>query len=176
MTTRHHTNAGRRVASAACVAAAVTALVPVQASAQTATDDTRATVVVNSAISLTGLTESFTLTGLPGATVSGDAVATYTVETNNLAGYVVTVQSRTATLDPTDAGNTDTIPIGALSVRETGTTDYTPLSETVPVTVHRQTTRSAEGGDDLSTDYQVVIPFVNEDTYTAVLDYVATTL
>ncbi len=143
---------------------------------QSDTDDTQANVVVQSAISLTALTPSFTLTGLPGGTVSQDGIVTYTVETNNLAGYAVTVQSRTATLAPTAAGNPDSIPISALSVRETGTTPFTPLSDTAPVTVHSQATRSATGGDALSNDYQVVIPFVNEDTYTATLDYVATTL
>ena len=137
---------------------------------------TTGNVEVGSSISLTALTESFTLSGNVGDTVSETETVTVTVETNNLAGYAVTVQSETATLAAAVVGNTDSIPIGALSVRETGTTPYTPLSSTVAVSVHTQATRSAEGGDDLANDYQVVIPFVNEDTYSVTLDYVATTL
>ncbi|MEU5692380.1 hypothetical protein [Actinosynnema sp. NPDC020468] len=142
----------------------------------TSSDTTQANVIVGSAISLTGLTDDFTLQGLPGATVTGPGAVTFTVQTNNFAGYVVTVQARTATLNPTKPGNTDTIPIGNLSVRESGSTAYLPLSNTAPVTVHTQPTKSADAGDPLSNDYQVVIPFVNEDRYTATLDYVATTL
>ena len=136
----------------------------------------QANVVVSSAIALTGLTPSFTLTGLPGATVLGTGAVTMNVQTNNLAGYSVTVESATSTLVATAAGNTDAIPIGALSVREGGTTAFTPLSATTPTAVHTQATRSAEAGDTITNDYQVVIPFVNEDTYTTTLDYVATTL
>ncbi|GLZ39295.1 hypothetical protein Acsp05_29190 [Actinokineospora sp. NBRC 105648] len=162
--------------AAAVVAATATAGVAAAAPGQTDTDDTIAKVVVTSAITLTNLTPDFTLTGLPGATVAQSGIVTFTVTTNNLAGYAVTVQSRTPALAPTASGNTDSIPISALSVRETGTTPYTPLSNTAPVTVHSQSTRSAPTGDNLSNDYQVVIPFVNEDTYTTTLDYVATTL
>ena len=139
-------------------------------------------VAVGSSISLTGLTPSFTLTGLSGATVAGlDAVA-YNVATNNLAGYAVTVQSQTATMVADTAGNTDSIPIGALSARDgaaTGTFTYAPVAgpaATDGTTVHTQPTRSAEGGDNLTTDFQVVIPFVNSDTYDATIDYVAATL
>jgi hypothetical protein len=46
----------------------------------------------------------------------------------------------------------------------------------VPARGHSQSTRSANGGDDLSNDYQLRVPVVNEDTYSATLDYVATTL
>lgn len=154
-------------------------LVAGPASAQPGETDegsTTANVEVETAIALTGLTASFTLTGVPGATVTGLSAVTFTVETNNLAGYVVTVQSTTATLAPGVVTNLDSIPIGALSVRETGETIFSPLSSTSTVPVHSQAVRSAEGGDALSNDYQVVIPFVNEDTYTATIDYIATTL
>lgn len=143
---------------------------------QTSADSTEANVEVLSAIGLTALTPDFLLTGLPGATVAGLGAVTMNVSTNNLAGYAVTVQSASATLDPAAVGNPDTIPIGALSVRETGSTAYTPVSDAAPVTVHTQGTRSAQGGDTISNDYRVVIPFVNEDTYTTTLNYIATTL
>jgi hypothetical protein len=42
--------------------------------------------------------------------------------------------------------------------------------------VHSQEDRSVADGDELSTDFQVVIPFVNSDNYDATLNYVATTL
>ncbi len=138
-------------------------------------------VVVGSSIVLSGLTPSFTLTGIPGATVEGLGVVDYNVETNNLAGYAVTVQSQTDTMLATAAGNLDSIPIGALSARDggVGTFTYVPVADStslVGTTVHTQATRSAENGDALSTDFQVDIPFVNSDTYTATLDYVAATL
>jgi hypothetical protein len=145
------------------------------ASAATAGGDTVANVGVGSAITLTALTPNFTLTGIPGETVPGVGAVTFNVATNNTAGYAVTVQSAAATMVGT-GGNTESIPIGALSVRETGTTPYTPLSSTAPVSVHRQLTHSVAAGDSLSNDYQVVIPFVNSDTYHATLNYVATTL
>jgi hypothetical protein len=137
---------------------------------------TTANVAVGSAIALTGLTSSFTLTGIPGATVAGVGAVTMNVKTNNLAGYAVTVRSLTATMGATAVGNLDSVPIGALSVRETGTTTYAALSDTVARTVHSQATRSAEAGDTINNDYQVIVPFVNQDTYTASLNYIATTL
>jgi hypothetical protein len=169
---------GRRLLMRGAVGAAAVAALAVglagTASAATDTDTVDANVAVGSAITLTGLTPSFLLSGLPGATVAGVGAVTFNVETNNRAGYSVTVESAAATLAGTGT-NGDSIPIGALSVRETGAGAYTPLSNTAPVTVHNQTVRSAEAGDGLSNDYQVVIPFVNTDTYTATLNYVATT-
>jgi hypothetical protein len=163
-----------------CVAAVATFAVGLGGSAYGAEDtgSTDGSVEVTAAITLTGLPAGFTLAGIPGATVStGATPVTFNVETNNIGGYAVTVQGAAATLTGVVVGNTDSIPIGALSVRETTIeTIYTPLSSTVAVPVHSQTDRSAEGGDDLSNDYQVVIPFVSSDTYTVTLDYVATTL
>ena len=146
------------------------------ASAASDTGSTDAHVQVNSSIVLSGLTDEFTLTGIPGATVPGLGVVDFNVETNNFAGYNVTVQSRTSTMVGDLPLNADSIPIGALSVRENDTIPYTAVSSASPVTVHTQATRSAEGGDDLSNDYSVAIPFVNQDTYTATLDYIAATL
>lgn len=133
-------------------------------------------VEVSSSIALTGLTSAFTLAGLANSTVTENGEVVFNVETNNLAGYAVTVQAAAATLVADTAGNTDSIPIGELSVRETGTTPFTPLSNLTPVTVHSQDERSAPGGDSLSNDYSVDIPFVNEDNYDVTINYVAAAL
>ncbi|WP_375432364.1 hypothetical protein [uncultured Friedmanniella sp.] len=143
------------------------------------TDDgaTTANVGVTSSITLTGPTSSFTLTGAPGATVEGAAAVSMNVETNNIGGYSVTVQPATAELVPADpVANTDVIDVDQLSVRETGSPTYQALDATAPVTVGGETERSAEGGDTIQNDYSVDIPFVNADTYSVTLNYVATTL
>ena len=142
-----------------------------------AADDTGSTdghVEVSTAISLTGLTSAFTLSGAPGDTITGTGAVDFNVRTNNISGYTVTVQAATATLVAATSGNTDSIPIGALSVRE-GTNVFVPLSNTSSVTVHDQDTESAELGDALTNDYRVVIPFVNSDTYTVTINYIAST-
>lgn len=171
-------NIGRAlVAGAASIAFAAAVIAP--ASADVSNDTTDAHVGVAGAILLSALTPSFTLNGLPGATVNGPAAVTMNVETNNLAGYDVTVQSETETLvADTPLTNPDSIPIGALSVRKTGAGGYTPLAGPSgnAVTVITKATRSAAGGDVLSNDYTVDIPFVNTGGYTATLDYIATTL
>ena len=140
---------------------------------------TTANAAVLSGITLTALTASFTLTGTPGATVATGTPVTYNVETNNVTGYTVTVQSATALMLPSNpVTNTDSIPIGVLKVRETGTTGYTPvtaLGAGTAVLVHTQTVRSADGGDALSTDFQMRIPTVKADTYRATLNYLAAT-
>ena len=139
------------------------------------TDTVDANVGVTSAISLTGLTSSFSLNGLPGATVEGLDAVGYTVTTNNVGGYTVTVQADSPTLDPTvNQGNDDTIPIENLQVRAGDTGAYTALSDTNALTLRDQDTRSAAGGDDYADDYQVDIPFVADDVYRATLTYVAT--
>ncbi len=146
------------------------------ANAAESSDSTSANVEVTTAIALTGLTPSFTLTGVPGATVTGAGAVTMNVLTNNLAGYAVTVESATPTLVAAAGANLDSIPIAALTVKESSAATYDALSNTVTRTVHSQATRSAEAGDTVSNDFQVVIPFVNQDTYTATLNYIATTL
>ncbi len=175
---------GRMVLRGLVGATAITALavgMAGTASAATDTDPTNAHVEVSSSLVLSALSSDFTLTGIPGATVEGLGKVVFNVETNNSAGYAVTVQSRTAVLAGT-SGNLDTIPIEALSVKEsagavnTTNADYKAVSDATAKQVHTQDTKSASGGDALSNDYQVVIPFVNSDTYTATLDYVATTL
>ena len=170
---------GRLVPRVLVGAVAIAAFAVASAGSAAAVEDsdtTDANVLVGSAITLTDLTPNFELSGMPGATVAGLAAVTYTVETNNAAGYSVTVQSQTPTMVANAVGNTDSIPIAALTAREAGIGAYTALSSAVALPVHSQATRSAEGGDDLATDFQIVIPFVNSDTYTATLDYVAATL
>ena len=173
---------GRRLLTGLVAAAAVAAFVggmggtASAAPGDTSADTTVAHVGVNSAINLTGLTGEFTLNAPPGASVSENGVVTMTVETNNLGGYVVAVQSQTDTLLPHAGGNPDSIPIANLHVRQTGDSTFLPLSSTTPVTVHSQPGRSAAGGDIISNDYRVDVPFVATDTYSATLDYVATTL
>jgi hypothetical protein len=139
---------------------------------------TVANVQVGSAITLSNLTSSFRLTGNPGQTIVGLGVVTMNVETNNATGYHVTVQAAAPNLVGTPP-NPDVIPINDLSVRETAAGNngpFTPLSNTTPVTVHDQITRSIPAdGDALSNDYQIVIPNVNSDTYHVTLNYIATT-
>jgi hypothetical protein len=144
------------------------------ANAATDSDTTSANVEVTTAISLTALTDAFTLTGAPGDVVSDADAVSFTVETNNIAGYTVTVQSTTATLLAATAGNTDSIPVSALTV--TGDGGSGALSATTPTLVHTQATRSDQGGDDLTNGFGLTIPFVNSDTYTTTLTYVAATL
>ena len=98
------------------------------------------------------------------------------VKTNKFAGYDVTVQAETDTLVATDPDNDDSIPIGALKVRETGESAWSAMTDATPLTVHSQGARSAEVGDTVRNDYHVQIPFVATDTYSVTLDYVATTL
>ena len=152
------------------------AAVPATAAAQPTDGSTGVDVEVTTAITLTGPTAEFTLRGMPGATITGPNAVVLNVETNNIAGYLVTVQSRTPAMVANAPGNADAVPIGALAVRESGTDSFAPLSVTAPVTVHSQPVASEEGGDDLSNDFRMVFPFVHEDVYTAALDYVATTL
>lgn len=163
----------RRTAIAAlAVAGFVATMVAAPAAYAAPGGSTVANVGVDSGITMTGLTPSFLLTGTPGQTVTGLNKVTFNVETNNAAGYSVTVQSRTDAMAASGSGNLDTIPIGDLTVRESDTTGFTPLS-TDTVTVHTQAERSANGGDELSNDFRIRIPVVNADTYSATLDYVA---
>jgi len=139
----------------------------------TSSDTVVANVGVNSAISLAGLTPAFTLNGLPGATIAEVGAVAYTVLTNNVGGYTVTVQAEDATLEPA-GDSTDNIAIGALAVRAGGNGAYTPLSNTSAVILRDKDTRSAAAGDDYADDYQVAIPFVADDTYSVTLNYIAT--
>lgn len=148
-------------------------LIGAGAGVATAANSTTATAAVSSSITLSGLTGAFTLTGAPGVTATTVAPVTMNVKTNQLTGYTVTVQAGTATMAGATTGNTDTIPVSALTVRETGTLPYTALSAASAVTVHSQSSKSATNGDTINNDYAMLVPFVNADTYTATLNYVA---
>ncbi|MBA2560968.1 MAG: hypothetical protein H0V07_13990 [Propionibacteriales bacterium] len=129
---------------------------------------------MTSTITLSGLTNAFTLSGAPGSTALTASPVTMNVLTNNRTGYTVTSQATAALMLPaTPVTNTDTIPVSALQVRETGTTTYTPISATAPVTVHSQALKSAAAGDTVNNDFKMVVPFVNSDTYSVSLTYLA---
>lgn len=167
----------RRLQLAGGIAALGTGLVLVGSVAAPAlaasSGSTIANASVNSTITLSGLTPSFTMAGDPNTTVTAAGAVTMNVLTNNKTGYTVTVQAAGATMAPVTTGNTDSIPIANLSVRQTGTTTYAPLSNTTPVTVRNQATKSGASGDTVSNDFSLAIPFVNSDTYRVTLNYVA---
>jgi hypothetical protein len=138
---------------------------------------TIANVNVGGAILLSNLTNSFTLTGVPGDLPSDPAAVTMNVFTNNDSGYNVTVLAAAVNLVGTSP-NTDTIPVSDISVEESGAGAFQPLSSTVADQVYSQTTRSvAAPGDLLSNAYEfnTGIPDVLNDTYSVTLDYVAST-
>jgi uncharacterized repeat protein (TIGR01451 family) len=130
------------------------------------------TTIVARSITLTGITNSFTLTGQYNSTVHTDGAVTMTVTTNSTSGYLVTVQARTVSLTGAAPGNTETIPIKQLSVRDNGTLPFLPLSAAVSKVVHQKGTASVPVGDAIRNDYQVDIPFVPADTYSTTLDYI----
>ncbi len=169
------------LAAAACAVVA-TASIEVAtggpaAAIDSTTESTTANVGVTGAITLTALTDAFTLTGIPGATVTtGASPVTMTVTTNNDAGYQVTVEPEDPSLVGTIVGNDDLIPTTLLKVRETGGSTFTALTPGTPLVVTTKTERSAEEGDTVSNDYQITIPFVQPDTYSGTLDYIASTL
>jgi hypothetical protein len=163
--------------SATVLGLAAVAILPAgQALADTSPGNTIANVDVTGAIVLSDLTPAFTLTGSPGDSPFQIGAVTMDVFTNNTSGYNVTVQPET---DLTGTGtNADTIPAADLSVRETLTGEYQPLDLGGPVTVFTKGSRSvATPGDELSNDYEfnTPIPDVTSDTYSATLDYIAST-
>jgi hypothetical protein len=168
-----------RLVAGLCACAAGFALLAMagagSATAESSSGGTNANAAVTSSITLSGLTNAFTLTGAPDTTATTATPVTMKVTTNNAAGYAVTVQANVPVMSPATLGNTDTIPVSALEVRKTGTIGYTPLSALSPVTVHSQTTRSSSQGDTINNDYRMAIPFVNADTYSVGLTYIATT-
>ncbi len=144
---------------------------------QGATDPRCSATVVIAAqvIALTSLPTAFTVSGIPGETSTAEGAVTMTVITNSPTGYSVSVRATTDQLVSAGNGSTDTIPIEDLRVRETGTQAFTPLSTGATVTVHGQSGPSAPGGDAISNDFQATIPFVTTGTYSATLEYIATT-
>jgi len=84
--------------------------------------------VVDPVLTLTGLTSAFTLAGVPATKVVGTATVAYNVETNNLAGYSVSVTSSHCRVTATLTGKSDVIPIGDLSASDSGLGTFAPLS------------------------------------------------
>jgi uncharacterized repeat protein (TIGR01451 family) len=130
------------------------------------------TTIAPRTIALADLAPSFTLTGQSDSTVGSDGVVTMTVTTNSSGGYVLSVRAEAAVLTGAAPGNTETIAVGQLSVRESGTGQFQELSADVPLVVHRQNTPSSPDGDAVSNDYRIQIPFVPSDTYSVTLDYI----
>jgi uncharacterized repeat protein (TIGR01451 family) len=132
------------------------------------------TPVAATAIVLSSLPADATIEAGTGEWAGAVGLVTMMVTTNSRTGYMVTVQSEGSDLIGAQPGNSDTIPIENLRVRETGTRDaFQPLSSDNDVIVHRQSAPSTAGGDAISTDYQVDVPFVVSDTYSATVEYVA---
>ncbi|MER5319702.1 DUF7507 domain-containing protein [Streptosporangium roseum] len=132
------------------------------------------TSVAATSMTLTGATEDFTLTGPPNTTVRGEDVVTMTVVTNSVDGYTVTARATAAELAPAEPGVTAGIPVANLRVREHGSSIFRSLSTTDPVLVYDKPLPSAPGGDGISNDYEVDIPYVPTGRYTVTIDYVAT--
>lgn len=132
-----------------------------------------ATTVTPVSITLSGVTASFTPTGAPHTTVSTNTAVQLEVSTNSLSGYRVSLQVPSGSLTSVTPGGTAKIPVGSLGVRETGTSAFQALSAGGALVVHEQTAASAVGGDSVSTDSRVQVPFVPPGTYTGALDYVA---
>jgi hypothetical protein len=131
---------------------------------------TASVTVLPQAIAISGLTSSFTLTGVPGTNAEQDAAVTMTVTSNSPDGYQVTVQPATQNL--TSSASTDTIPFADLDVRGTVQDIFQPL--TGPVLIQQQSGPSAPGGDLIRNDYQITIPNVQDGTYHGTLNYIAT--
>ncbi|MEV4181328.1 fibronectin type III domain-containing protein [Streptosporangium canum] len=132
------------------------------------------TSVAATSMTLTGVTEDFTLTGPANTTVRGEDVVTMTVVTNSVDGYTVTARATATELVPVQPGVTAGIPVANLRVREHGTSTFRSLSTTDPVLVYDKPLPSAPGGDGISNDYEVDIPFVPTGRYTMTIDYIAT--
>jgi len=150
----------------------------VPALADTASGSTTVHVEVTGAITLTDLTPSFTLTGAPGTTpTTGANPVTMTVTTNNFAGYNVSVVPAAANLVGAIPGNPDVIPANDLEVdgpAQGGA--WAHLTYPTPLVVATKASASAPGGDTITNNYRITIPFVRPDTYSGTLNYVATTL
>jgi uncharacterized repeat protein (TIGR01451 family) len=130
-----------------------------------------ATVAVTAqTISISGLTDSFTLTGQPGTTQEQDDAVSLRVDSNSPDGYTVSVQP--GTQDLTSADSPDTIPVSDLQVRGQAQQVFRALSG--PVLVQEATGPSAEGGDLVSNDYQIDVPDVRSASYSGTLTYIAT--
>jgi hypothetical protein len=133
-------------------------------------DTTTGTVTVGTSLQMLALSPTFAIAGGPGATVASTAPVTFTVITNNVLGYHVTVAPVGTDMVGT-GGNTAVIPFSLLQVEESVTGTFAFLSATR--TVHNSATATDANGDDLSTDFQLTIPNVLPDAYSGDLTYTA---
>jgi hypothetical protein len=131
-----------------------------------------ANVGVGNVLTLSGLTAAFALSGAPATTQTGLSAVTMNVKTNNRTGYNVTVQAASASMVGVTVGNTDTIPVSALTVKN-NLGVYTAMSNSAATTVALTAVKTTGIGDTVTNDYEVVIPWVNADTYSVSLNYIA---
>jgi hypothetical protein len=143
-------------------------------SAFAAGGSTTANANVNNTLSLTGLTSSFSLTGDPSTTATQTGAVSMNVTTNNRTGYSLKVQAASANMAGAATGNTDTIPVSAMSAKDSAAGTYNALSNTSAATLKTTSAKTSNSGDNLSDDYKLDIPFVNADTYSVTLNYTAT--
>ncbi|WP_329426066.1 putative Ig domain-containing protein [Streptosporangium sp. NBC_01495] len=130
--------------------------------------------VTPTSITLENLTSAFTMAGRPNSTVRNNGAVSMTVITNSFDGYIVTVRADSTELTSNEPGNTATIPVGNLRVRESGTSVFHDISPVTPVLVHEQDVASAPNGDAIVNDFEADIPFIPIGSYSATLTYVAT--
>lgn len=159
------------LAGGALVAAATLSATPAQA--QEDEDSTTANVTVDAMITITDLTESFDLVGEPGDEVTTDPSVSLTVTTNAETGYTVTVEPDDEDLVPADpVENEDVIPFSDLEV-ELQDESFTPLTPGTPIEIYSEEEPTDDTGDLIEHDYQITIPFVNPDTYSGDITYIA---
>lgn len=163
-----------RVAAASVAGAVAAAWAVAPAQAQEDTDTTTANIIVGGAITIADLDESFDIEGFPGDEAQTDDPVTFTVTTNNATGFNVTVQPDAAELTPADTENEDAIDFADLEVElidDPGT--FVSLNPAEPVEVYNQGSPTGDEGEDLAHNYELTIPFVQEDTYSGSITYVA---
>lgn len=167
-----------RLAFRAGVGAAATALLLglSGAPAFAETDTLNVTVNVSEALVFSVTQSSITLDIAPG--VPDSATVSMNVLTNNPTGYDVTVAGQTANFDAALPANDGVLPIGALTV--SGGDLISPQSVPGPdpasaLEIASQGTASEDGGDVINTTFSMAGQNVPADTYTATLDFVATT-
>ena len=138
-----------------------------------AADSGTATVIVDSSLSLTMTDDTVHLNGLSDAdgVNTDDPSMAYAVTTNNTAGYSVAVTADQENLTGATAGNTDVIPVSAITASQDSTGK---LSAAIPVQLHNQNSRSVQTGDQFTVGFTADIPFVNADTYTGAVTLTAT--
>ena len=136
-------------------------------------------VAVASSIAFT-IAPDFALTDGPTAITTGSDVTgsvDWTVTTNSETGYSVTFAPVGVNMVGT-SGNTDVIALSTVTWddAQNGIAGATlPAAITASNAIWTQDTRSSVGGDNHTNDFALTVPFVNSDTYSATLDYLAST-